>query len=56
VDARLGAASAADTARLRRDDAGRLAAVDVRPWETVRVHLARDAVQWIDAAGAEDRR
>jgi hypothetical protein len=56
VDARLGAASAADTARLRRDDAGRLAAIDVRPWETVRVHLARDAVHWIDPAGAEDRR
>jgi hypothetical protein len=55
LDARLGAPWPADTARLRRDDAGRLAAIDVRPWETVRVHLAPDAVRWIEPAATEDR-
>jgi hypothetical protein len=47
VDARLGLLPELDSARLRRDDAGRLAAIALQPWEQVRLHLARSAIEAI---------
>lgn len=48
VDARLGVVSRLDPARLRRDDGGRLAAIELQPWELVRVHLARSAIEVVE--------
>ena len=52
IDARLGAVTTAGTQRLQCDDAGRLAAVALQPWEVARVRLAPEALQWIDAGPA----
>jgi hypothetical protein len=49
IDTRLGVATVAGTQRLQRDDAGRLTAIALQPWEVARVRLAPQALQWIDA-------
>lgn len=52
VDARLGLASELGSQRLRRDDAGRLASIALQPWEIARLHLARSAIEVVEADGA----
>lgn len=51
VDARLGLAGELDSHRLRRDDAGRLASIELQPWELVRLHLARSAIEVVEPDG-----
>jgi hypothetical protein len=53
VDARLGLPPQLDPGRLRRDDGGRLAAIELQPWEVAFLHLARSAIEVIEpGAGA----
>jgi len=49
VDARLGVITPTGVQRLQRDDAGRLAAVLLQPWEVARLQMAPEALAWIDA-------
>lgn len=44
VDARLGLPPRLDPQRLRRDAAGRLASIELQPFELVRLHLSRRAI------------
>ena len=53
VDARLGLLPGLDPQRLQRDDAGRLSAITLRPWEVARLHLAPGAVDVVEP-GAND--
>jgi hypothetical protein len=53
IDALLGLPLALDPLRLQRDDAGRLSAVVLKPWEVARLHLVPGAVDVVEL-GARD--
>jgi hypothetical protein len=55
VDARLGVRAEIGGWRLERDDAGRLSAIALQPWEVARLRLASSAVHPIDAPTASTR-
>ena len=54
VDARLGLSLQLDPARLRRDEAGRLASIELHPWEVARLHLAPSVIDVVEQ-DARDR-
>jgi hypothetical protein len=49
VDARLGVITPTGAQRLQRDDAGRLAAILLQPWEVARLEMVPESLAWIDA-------